>query len=104
MLSPGISSEELSILLLLLSVLGYSGFQDHADYYGFLIFLSSYSFCVILHSWKVSHIIYFFSVDLDPLLVYRAGHHSSARPINHFSKPSVSCGNEGRTVQGSFLH
>ena len=48
-LSSSVLSEELSILLLLLSVLGYGGFQDHADWHCFLPFLSSYSFCAILH-------------------------------------------------------
>ena len=47
MLSSGVLSEELSILPLLLSVLGYSGFQDHADCYSFLLFLSSCSFSAI---------------------------------------------------------
>ena len=42
-MSSGVSSEELSILLFPL-VLGYRGFQDHADCYSFLLFLSSCSF------------------------------------------------------------
>ena len=74
-LSSGVSSEELSILLLLLSVLGYRGFQDHADCHSFPLFLSSCSFSAIPHSWRVSHIIYFFPVDLDPPHVGHAGHY-----------------------------
>ena len=101
MLSPGLSSKELSILLLLLLVLGYSGFQDHANCYSFLLFLSSCSFSAISHSWRVSHIIYFFPVDLGPPPIDHTGHYSSARPISHLPKPFLSCGNQGRTVQGS---
>ena len=73
-LSSDISSEELSILLFLLSVLGYRGFQDHADCHSFLLFLSSCYFSAIPHSWRVSHIIYFFPADLGPSPVDRASH------------------------------
>ena len=75
-------------------------FQDHADYCSFLPFLSSSPFFVIPHSWRVALIIYFFLVDLDPPSVDCAGHYLSARSISHLPKPSVSCGNQGRTVQG----
>ena len=103
-LSSGISSEELSILLLLLSVLGYKGFQDRADCHSFLLFLSFCSFSAIPHSWRVSHIIYFFSVDLGPPPVDHTDHYSSARPISHIPKLSVSYSNQGCTVvQGHFL-
>ena len=74
-------------------------FQDHANCYHFLLFLCSSPSLAILHSW----ITYFFPVDLDPLSVECAGHYSRARPISHLPKPSVSCDNQGHTVQGSFI-
>ena len=79
-------------------------FQNHANCCRFLIFLSSSSFLAIPHSWGVFPIIYFFPVDPNPLSVDCAGHYSNARPISHLLKPSVSCGNQGHTVQGSFHH
>ena len=51
-------------------------------------------------SWRVSYIIYPLLVDLDPPFVDHAGRYSSACPICHLPKPSVSCSNQGSIAQG----
>ena len=82
-LSSGISSEGLSVLLLS-SVLGRKGFQGHANCYRVL--LSFFSGFPVPHSWRISHIIYPFTIDLGPPSIDHAGYYSSARPISHLPK------------------
>ena len=50
-------------------------------------------------SWKASYIIYSLLGDLGPPFVDHVGHFSSACPISHFPKPSVSCSNQSSIVQ-----
>ena len=97
-LSSGISSEELSVLILS-SVLGYKGFQDHANCY-----------CILSFYFLIPFIGGFLTlytplpVDLGPPFVNHASHYSSACPISHLPKPSVHCSNQDNTVQRSFSH
>ena len=52
----------------------------------------------------VSYIIYLPLNDLGPLLVDHPSHHSSAYPIGHLHRLSVSWSNQGSIVQGSSPH
>ena len=57
-----------------------------------------------LSPWRVSHIIYLPSGNLDPPFVDRPIHHLSTYPIRHLPKPLVSYGGQGSTIQGSSPH
>ena len=64
--------------------------------------LISFFFFSISHSWRVSHVIYLLLIDLGPPFVDHAGCYFSACPICRLLQLSVSCSNQGDTVQGSF--
>ena len=100
MVSSGASSEELNV---------YSSFfnnrlQRFPKSRELLLsspFFSPFFFSFLFldpHSWRVSYIIYFFPVDLGHPSVDHAGHYSSARLISYLPKPSVSYGNQDRTI------
>ena len=55
-------------------------------------------------SWRVSYVIYLLLVDLGPPFVDHASRYLSACPIYRLLQLSVSCSNQGGTIQGSFPH
>ena len=67
-----------------------------------------YSVSLVIFSisppWRISHIIWFPLDDLDPTLVDELSLYLSSYPIRHPLWPSVSCGSQDSTVQGSSLH
>ena len=48
--------------------------------------------------------IYLLLIDLGRPFIDHIGHYWSACPIRHLPQLAVSCGKQGSTIQGSFLH
>ena len=67
----------------------------------FLLFSLSF---FLLPSRRAFSVIYLILIDLGRPFVDHTGRNWSACPIRRLPQLAVSCGKQGGTIQGSFLH